>query len=235
MGIHVIIFDLGNTLVYEDRGKSLEKVSLDIALRYSIDEPPAYTTVYRLLGMRQTDFCEASLDAVAYYYASLLGRGRVDIAAARMIREELIRALALSLKPYPATRKVLDELKELGYKIALISNASSQEAIEETLRRLGLIDYFDAVVTSRLVGVRKPDPRIFAYTLTLLQAKPSEAVHVGDRAYEDVLGAKLAGLHAVHLATSEPPSPIADKAVKRLEDIPGTIKELSPRGPTTSH
>ncbi len=81
-------------------------------------------------------------------------------------------------------------------------------------------------MTSRLVGVRKPDPRIFAYTLTLLQSKPSEAVHVGDRAYEDVLGAKLAGLYAIHLATSEPPSPIADKAVEKLEDIPDAISRL---------
>ena len=226
MRIRVVIFDLGNTLVYEDKEKSLEDASLSIALKYSIDRPPAYTTVYRLLGMRQTDFCEASLDAAAYYYASLVGGGRVDIMAARKIREELIRALALSLKPYPATRRILEELRERGYRIALISNASSQEAVEETLRRLGLIDYFDAVVTSRLVGVRKPDPRIFAYTLTLLQSKPSEAVHVGDRAYEDVLGAKLAGLYAIHLATSEPPSPIADKAVEKLEDIPDAISRL---------
>ena len=226
MRIRVVIFDLGNTLVYEDKEKSLEDASLSIALKHSIDRPPAYTTVYRLLGMRQTDFCEASLDAAAYYYASLVGGGRVDIMAARKIREELIRALALSLKPYPATRRVLEELRERGYRIALISNASSQEAVEETLRRLGLIDYFDAIVTSRLVGVRKPDPRIFAYTLTLLQSKPSEAVHVGDRAYEDVLGAKLAGLYAIHLATSEPPSPIADKAVEKLEDIPDAISRL---------
>ena len=49
------------------------------------------------------------------------------------------------------------------------------------------------------VGFRKPMPEIYALTLSLLALQPEEVIMVGDSWEADVLGARAAGIRAVHL------------------------------------
>jgi len=72
--------------------------------------------------------------------------------------------------------------------------------VEGALQAAGLIDYFDVVVDSALVGVEKPDPAIFRPALEALGVTAAEAVYVGDLYEVDVVGARAAGLEAVLLA-----------------------------------
>jgi putative hydrolase of the HAD superfamily len=53
------------------------------------------------------------------------------------------------------------------------------------------------VVDSNVVGISKPDPRIFALGLQAAGTAPEETVHVGDSYFVDVIGARQAGLGAV--------------------------------------
>lgn len=55
------------------------------------------------------------------------------------------------------------------------------------------------VVDSHVVGIAKPDPRIFAIALADLGVVPERAVHVGDTAHADVEGALAAGVRPLHL------------------------------------
>ncbi len=213
--IRAVLFDLGNTLFYEE---SPEKITIDILPE--LGKLPNYLTVYRSLGLRFDNVCEASLDAIAYYYASKSGEGRISINKAREIKEKLIESLADHLKPIKGTKEIIKKIKEKGAKVAIISNASSQEAVERALERSGIINMFDAVVTSRLIGVRKPDPRIFLYTLNLIEIKPSEAVFIGDREYEDICGAKTVGMKAIHLIRDEvKPSSCADDHIRSIQEV----------------
>ena len=50
-----------------------------------------------------------------------------------------------------------------------------------------------------MVGVEKPDPRIFLMGLAKAQVEPGEAVYIGDLYSVDVLGARAAGMAAVLL------------------------------------
>jgi HAD superfamily hydrolase (TIGR01509 family) len=90
----------------------------------------------------------------------------------------------------------LDDLRETGARVAIISN--SEGMLERLFTELGIRGHFDAVVDSGLVGVEKPDPRIFAFALERFSVPASRTLHLGDVFATDVLGARAAGLrHAL--------------------------------------
>lgn len=86
-------------------------------------------------------------------------------------------------------------LGEAGYVVAAVSNSDGRVA--ELLDRAGLLDHIDFVIDSAVVGVEKPDPRIFELACKRAAVTPAEAVHVGDIYEVDVVGARAAGVEAV--------------------------------------
>jgi putative hydrolase of the HAD superfamily len=97
----------------------------------------------------------------------------------------------------PWVRKSIHKLKELGYQMAVISNSDGR--VDQILQDLDLREYFEIVIDSFVVGVEKPDSRIFKIALKQLSWDPSETIYIGDIFYIDVWGANQAGLGAVHL------------------------------------
>jgi putative hydrolase of the HAD superfamily len=93
------------------------------------------------------------------------------------------------------TEEVLKTLST-KYKIALISNAVSNIP-RLAIEKYDLMKYFKVIVVSRDLGVRKPDPEIFRFTLYSMSIKSSEAVHVGDSLEHDVQGAKNVGIKTI--------------------------------------
>lgn len=82
-------------------------------------------------------------------------------------------------------------------RLAIVSNFDAR--LVPILEGLGILRYFDHVVTSGQARSGKPDPAIFRRALRLLGARPEEAAHAGDSLIADVAGAKAAGIAAFHL------------------------------------
>lgn len=102
------------------------------------------------------------------------------------------------VKPFDDTLTVLEQLKNNGYKIGLITNAMQPMWMRDIeLRAFGILDYLDARVTSGDVGFMKPHPFIFWRILEQLAVQPQEALFVGDRPANDIVGANDAGLTSV--------------------------------------
>lgn len=109
-------------------------------------------------------------------------------------------------RPYPDAVRILKALRERGYRLGVISNAS--HSLPTTLRKAGLSEYFDTVTYSFDVGAEKPDVRIFRRAVAQANASEERCVHVGDSFEADYLGARRAGLHAVLLRREgDPPAP----------------------------
>jgi putative hydrolase of the HAD superfamily len=64
---------------------------------------------------------------------------------------------------------------------------------------IGFLDKVDFVVTSDEAGAQKPYPPIFELALQRAEARPAEAVHVGDQHHSDVVGAQRVGITPVLL------------------------------------
>lgn len=111
---------------------------------------------------------------------------------------EAERAGTLWLSVRPGTVEALRAFRAMGLVLGVVSNADGR--VEQFLAVAGLRPYLDFVVDSALVGVEKPDPRIFQIALQQARVAPDEALHVGDICSVDVAGARRAGIEAVVLA-----------------------------------
>ena len=81
--------------------------------------------------------------------------------------------------------------------MALVSNFYGNIGV--VLDEFGLGGLFDHVVESAVVGIRKPDPRIFTLGVEALGLEPDDVVVVGDSYGNDIVPAKRSGCHAVWL------------------------------------
>jgi putative hydrolase of the HAD superfamily len=102
----------------------------------------------------------------------------------------------------PGSIDALRELASLDVHLAIVSNADGDT--EQRLREYGICQRgpgagaeIDAILDSTVVGVAKPDPRIFELALDALDVPPERAMHVGDTPGADVDGARAAGVHPV--------------------------------------
>lgn len=107
------------------------------------------------------------------------------------------RELGLWRRPVPDALPLLQRVARAGRRMAVISNAEGQ--VEGDLRAAGFGEYLETVVDSHLVGVAKPDPRIFTICLERLGATPGQCVYVGDVPAFDVVGARAAGITPILL------------------------------------
>ena len=96
---------------------------------------------------------------------------------------------------YPETRRVLEGLRHRDFRLGVISNAT--DLAKRVLDHLGLTKYFDFVIVSEEVGVRKPTTEIFRIACKRAGCAPNRSLHVGDKYSVDVVGARRAGLNAV--------------------------------------
>lgn len=116
----------------------------------------------------------------------------------------------------------LQELRESGYEVGLLSNRS--HSITELLGELGLAQSFDVALTAGEVGMWKPDPGLFEHVCKFLNANPEETVYVGDNYYADVLGARAANLIPVLFDPQgiypAPGCPV----VRMISDLPVLLK-----------
>jgi len=100
----------------------------------------------------------------------------------------------------PGTKEMLDKVRAMGYVIGLVSDVAWGLPSEFPLRDMrfyGIDQYFDELIFSTDVGLRKPNPKIFKMALSNLNAKPDEAIFIGNSLQADIKGAKNVGMIAV--------------------------------------
>lgn len=95
-----------------------------------------------------------------------------------------------------AARPVLEALYA-RFPMVLVSNFYGN--VEAVLEDFDLRRYFRSIVESAVVGVRKPDPRIFALGVEALGMKPEEVLVIGDSYKKDILPARSIGCHTAWL------------------------------------
>lgn len=145
------------------------------------------------------------------------------------VTEAHLRAYSAPYLEFTRIRKgVKRALRGLSgrYGLAVVSNVTYGPMVVEKLGMHGLLDYFDEVVTSYDVGLRKPHPEIFARALDSLGADPSEAVMIGDELVDDVIGARSAGVRAILLGPPGSDHGAADAVVREFGEVPRAVQSV---------
>jgi FMN phosphatase YigB (HAD superfamily) len=112
-------------------------------------------------------------------------------------------AIAVSNQCYTFVRSILEEARPVvealagRYPVVLVSNFYGN--VREVLRDFGLIRYFDDIIESAAVGVRKPDPAIFTLGVRSLGVAPKDVAAIGDSYSKDIVPAAVAGCQTIWL------------------------------------
>ncbi len=111
-------------------------------------------------------------------------------------------------------------LRGAGFKLAIVSNWDTP--LDPLTERLGIAEYFDAIVASHDGRVRseKPDPHIFNYALAAVGVSAKEAVHVGDTYAADIIGAENVGIRPILLDRDGTQTGKWRETIQSLSELP---------------
>lgn len=216
--IDTVIFDLDQTLLDKDQSLcnfanyQYEKFSL---IRFIPDK---------------NDFIEkfSELNNIVLpkekVYEKLIAIYNIEKSLYDKLLNDLNNNFHLHSVGFPGLHECLGELKERGYKLGMITNGRDFYQRNKVLA-LGISDYFNDIVTSGAVKIKKPDPEIFRIALTNLRSSSERCVFVGDSLKADVIPAKELGMFTILKCrdTSTIPDVISDD----LKEIPGIVLRLS--------
>jgi HAD superfamily hydrolase (TIGR01509 family) len=216
-----VIFDYGNTLIRLDPSVRSQRTDYaDVVARPGAERLQRFLTSSGLLSGRvpgESEFVERFLDVRERNRMIAEDECR-EISAVRSL-EETLRGLGLALpgapvleraieevfapeveliRPVPGVMETLNTLRSRGVMLSVLSNATSGSYVARVIDRMGWRGYFDPLVVSADIGVRKPRPEAFRAVLDLWPLAPGEIAMVGDSLYHDVKGAQALGLVAVH-------------------------------------
>jgi putative hydrolase of the HAD superfamily len=153
-------------------------------------------------------------------------------------------ATTLYAELIPGAESLIREIKKRGYRIALIADGRPG-TYRNVLTYYHLYSLFDAVAVSEIVGVAKPDPRIFVAALDQLGISPqdySRCVMVGNHLARDIRGANKLGMISVWIDwaprrpkkpadQSEVPQYTIKKPLDLLDLLPVLEKRLAGKKP----
>lgn len=201
-----VFFDVGNTLLYAypSVGHVCEEILRASGRVHDLDEIEAllplvdeyYEDRYRTDDTFWTDD-ERAADVWTGMYTLLCRRLGIPEVEAAALSRSVYDAFgdAARWRAYEDVAPAFARLRAEGVKIGIISNWDTR--LEGVLKGLGLAPLIDTIVCSAVVGLHKPDPRIFELACARLDVRPEACAHVGDHYYSDVVGARAVGMKPV--------------------------------------
>lgn len=205
-GVDLLCLDAGNTVIFLDHGRLADLIGE--AVSFSVPAEALVRAEGEAKRLAETN----ELFDCAWTFrdrpgAPAWGRMVGTIAVCAGVERERVPVLLdvawrsheeknLWCKVPEGLGDALAELRADGVRVATVSN--SEGMLERLFQELGILRHFDLVVDSGLVGVEKPDPRIFQRALERFDVAPSRALHLGDVFATDIVGARAAGIrHAL--------------------------------------
>jgi HAD superfamily hydrolase (TIGR01509 family) len=131
-----------------------------------------------------------------------------DLQRYGKLKDELFWRAASQVQPIPGAFDFIEDVSRAGIPMAVATSASASRT-RSTLRRVGVLDHFQAVVTGDDVPEGKPNPAIYRLACARVKSAPAATVAIED-AVAGVQAAKAAGLKCVAISTSQSPQKLSD-------------------------
>ncbi|WP_251027780.1 HAD family hydrolase [Bacillus sp. ISL-41] len=211
--IEAVFFDFDGTLL--DREASLVKFIEEQYERYK----PELNEIDKQLYIKR--FIE--LDARGYVwkdkvYNQLLAEMNIAGVTWQKLLEDYITNFKHSCTGFQNLHEVLGKLKQMGLKMGMISNGKTHFQMAN-IKALDIEGYFDTILISEAVGLRKPDSQIFQKGLEALAVSASRSIFVGDHPENDVAASKRAGMMGIWKRDDYWHSAEADYTIEELEEL----------------
>ncbi|GGH77217.1 putative hydrolase of the HAD superfamily [Pullulanibacillus pueri] len=213
-----VLFDLDQTLL--DKKQSLYNFS-----RYQFNK----FSLSRFIS-REQDFIEkfVALNMIVLpkdqVYKQLVASFDIEEDLLPMLLKDLNQNFHLHCVGYEGLHSMLEVLKSKHFKLGVVTNGRDFYQ-RNKIASLGIDQYFDTIVTSGSVNIRKPDHAIFKLALKALNTLSEKAVFVGDNLEADIIPAKALGMSTVHMGGHNA-HPCVDVTCANLNDIPRIIESF---------
>jgi len=196
-----VFFDLDHTLWDFDKnsGLTFEKIFKLNRIELALND---FLPIYEPINLKYWKlYREEKVTKSALRYGRLKeafdGVGvRVEDDMIHHLSEAYIDNLSTFNHLFDDTFEVLDYLRA-KYELHIITNGF-EEAQEKKMTTSNIKHYFKTVTNSEMVGVKKPNPRIFNFALDLAKAKAAESIMIGDSLEADIEGADKIGMDTIH-------------------------------------
>lgn len=246
--VYGIIFDLGSTLIdFEgDYAQVIPESLTAIADHFAtVSTTLDRTSFIDQFGQTLDDYHKRRDDDYREHttYAILrvvLARFIDPLPGESELRDGLSAMYAVSeahWQPKQSMLPVLQQLSSSGYKLGLLSNAGDEANVQRLIDKAGIREFFDPIVISAALGIRKPDPRAFQPIFEQWALPPESVVMVGDLLEADILGAQKTGMRSIWLrdgskpdSSDHPEEPRPDIIARDLGEIPSLIMRMSEKG-----
>ena len=170
--------------------ENIEWVFFDVGSTI-IDEHIAYEHRMKdIADLANTTYSSVYETAMGFYKQNQKG----DLETAKLLGVDLTKWHKEDEVLYSDAYECLEILSS-RYKIGIIANQSL--GTKDRLEQHGILQYIDLVIASAEEGVAKPDKKIFEIALERGNCKPNNAVMIGDRIDNDIIPAKLLGMHTI--------------------------------------
>ncbi len=175
---------------------------------------------------------ESYWDDYLLVYAAELGVDAEDLdSAVTRLRDEYLSG-GLWREVIAGSREGLQDLVATGVRVGVVSN--SDGSVESRLRSQNILQVGEGtgvevgcVIDSGIVGVSKPDRRIFELALDALGVTAEEAWYVGDTPAFDVVGARRAGIHPILMDPFRVNQDVGVCCVHSLQEVADLVRRTS--------
>lgn len=182
-----ILFDSGGVLMQPIGGRWNPRADFEATI---LRRSPQITTDQLaeaiLVGDRFMANAEATPDLDDYHAAML---DHLDIAPSADLLAELVRPVPapVVLELFDDVMQTLETLRSRGVRMAVVSDAWPN--LPQLHAELGIDEYFEAYAISKVLGCRKPDPRMYRHASDALGLEPGECLFIDD--HPDLVAAAL--------------------------------------------
>ncbi len=229
------IFDLYGTLIdiYTNETKPYlwKKLSLWYSLKGAPYTPSALKSRYYILcedlekeAKKKTgrEFPEIKIEEI--FYLMFTEYQLEDAAELAKTTAQIFRTMSIErLSLISGVLKTLEGLKKSGRKIYLLSNAQ-RVFTEPEIYLFSLNNYFDGILYSSDVGVKKPSLEFFQTLFTNYQLNKEESVMIGNDFDCDIVAATKFGIDSIYFYTGEFSKsfgrlPQRCKCIQKIEEV----------------
>jgi len=221
--IRAVLFDLGNTLIYNEppedvqkrilASKGIKKTQKQIKKALEVAEKHFYDKFgnTRPVNMTLDEFY------IEYDRMVLEELGVKDKKLAKHVHNVWFDEV--ELKAHDDAPVVLNRLSAMGLRLGMVSNGYVEE-LNFIMKQVGLpANLFSVLVGRDTVGVPKPDPRPFVHAAGSLGLRPDEVLFVGDDFFKDYEGSQGAGMMSVLILRGKKPPAEAPDDITKIQTL----------------
>lgn len=227
MKIQHIFFDLDNTLWDHRKNAYLTIKDLfekeEITLKYDIDFEEFHSVYHEINERLWEQIRDSEIDKEYLrkhrFYDTFNHFGIDELELSMYFEEHFLDKILNFNHLVESADIILEYLKSKNYTLHIISNGF-QEVTERKCILSRIDHYFQTITSADSVGVRKPNPEIFEYSLGLAKAAKEESILIGDDWIADIIGSQQCGINCIFFdVLNENPQQENLKVIKHLLQI----------------